>query len=105
MAHGLEKGIHIHIHMPRDKGLPVVSKAAPMEQEREFDSLLLRLSNKDTLNDQEMSQLTMDVVTFVKSKLAKKDMACLRMFLKEAKHMLSPDMREIISEELKLVKL
>lgn len=98
----LEKGIHIHIHLPQDKGIPVVAKPEKKAPSKEYDGLLLRLSNQDALDEEETMKLTADVVTFVKMKLDKGEKGIVKEFLSEAKHKLSPDMKDLISEDFKL---
>jgi hypothetical protein len=100
----LEKGIHIHIHLPRE-GIPVVSKTSEKPPSRDYDGLILRLSNKDALNEQQSMELMADVINYVKTKIKKGDKSNLKAFLTEAKDKLAPEMRSLISEELKLAKL
>lgn len=101
---GLERPIVITIQLGGTDFKPV---KAPKEnpKKKEMDKLLLRLSNRDALDDSELSKLTEDVIVFARSTLEKRDASTLREFLKEAKHMLTPDMRDMLSDDLKLNKM
>lgn len=101
---GLERTIQINIHLGNQGVLPTKS-VEPVKQETEKDKLLLRLANKDSLNDEDLMKLTGDVLNFVERKLNEGDVACVRDFLSaENRPMLTVEMKELISEKLRMHK-
>lgn len=111
---GLAKGLTIHVSVgggsdddeynPTEAEMP---KEQEMNQEhkKQMNRLLIRLSNRDALDDSSLIKLTEDVLMFCRKMLACDDVIVLREFLKEAKHMLTPDMRDMLSDDLKLNKM
>ena len=104
MGQGLKKPIHIHVHLGEELGIPVKSQAKP-QHIVEQDKLLVRLNNRHVLSEQKAMRLTQDVVDYAKDRLAKKDFSSLKRFLKDASKMFTPEMRDAVSDELKLLKL
>lgn len=61
----------------------------------------LRLLNRDVLNDSSLMELTSDVVDFVHTMLQKGKKSIVQKFLTDHKDHLTPDMKDMISSELK----
>lgn len=90
-------GIEIHIHLSGDKEI-LPEKA---DQPSEADGLLVRLMNKDTLDDGELMKLTSAVVEYVRRKKSEGDMTAVKEFLCESNRaMMDTNMKELISEVL-----
>lgn len=101
---GLQRTIQININLGETLGKPVPTPT-PKEPPREMDGLLLRLANKDSLSDDELMGLTADVLAFVERKIKDGDLSEVREFLNaENRAMLTPEMKEVISDKLKALK-
>ena len=61
----------------------------------------LRLLNRDMLNDESLMELTQDIADFVRSLIKNRNKTEVLSFLQEHKDHMTPDMREIVSKELK----
>jgi hypothetical protein len=68
-------------------------------------ALDVRFGNRDTLNEQEAMELDQAAALYVRRLLKQKKMEVLRKFLSDAKHHLSSNARDLISDEVRLSKV
>jgi hypothetical protein len=101
---GLQRPIQINIHLNSNGEVKVADQSKSQERAT-MDKLIVQLANRDALDDKQTTKLTGEVVQFARQRLDQGDVSTLKDFLQEAKHMLTPEMRDTLSDELKLHKI
>jgi len=84
--------------VPTIERKPKVEKPSTQESD-----LHLRLLNQDSIEDDQKVALEGEIVLHIRSLLKKKQKGTALTFLKNIKDSMSPELRDLISEELKLM--
>jgi hypothetical protein len=106
---GLSKPIQINIYLndgtvaKNPAATPRIEPKKVVDKDVEIGAALdVRFGNRDTLNETEAMELDQEAALYVRRLLKQKKMEVLRKFLSDAKHHLSTNARDLISEEVKL---
>jgi hypothetical protein len=95
--------MQIIINIDGEKVQAIERKPKPEKPSTKESDLHLRLLNQDSLEDDEKVKLEGEIVLHVRNLLKKKQKGTALTFLKSIKDSMSEELRDMISEELKLI--
>jgi hypothetical protein len=95
--------MQIIINIDGEKVQAIERKSKPEKPSTKESDLHLRLLNQDSLEDDEKVKLEGEIVLHVRNLLKKKQKGTALTFLKSIKDSMSPELKDMVSEELKLM--
>jgi len=109
----LKNGLTINIEIngvpiqanPVKQATSIKKTTKPDKDEDTADSLGVQLINRDSLDDAELVKLEMNVTKFIRSLLQKHKIKLVKNFILEHKHHLTPELKDALSDEIKLAKI